>query len=127
MFATFQLHCPRILPSMNGFFTSVLTCTTTFFLFVHGQVETATSDLSFKVPTQEAPPMVSGSNNLTNLYNFNSKTNLVKVLKDIRGLMSKKDFDQAQSMARAALSDIDQTEQYKFYLQQIRKEETKVY
>ena len=112
---------------MNGFFTSVLTCIATFCLFVHGQVETATSDLSFKVPTQEAPPAVSGTNNFTNLYNFNSKTNLVKVLKDIRGLMSKKDFDQAQSMARAALSDIDQTEQNKFYLQQIRKEETKVY
>ena len=49
------------------------------------------------------------------------------LLSEIRKNVTEKRFDKAQSMASAALESIQQTEQNKFYLNQIRKEETKIY
>ena len=54
-------------------------------------------------------------------------TNLVGLLSEIRKNVTEKRFDKAQSMASAALESIQQTEQNTFYLNQIRKEETKIY
>ena len=48
------------------------------------------------------------------------------MLGDIRKLVSSKDFEKAEQIAKAALDGIQQTDQNKFYLNQIQ-EETKIY
>ena len=81
------------------------------------------SDIS--IPKQDSPPPLTPADGP--VYNFNSSTNLVGLLSDIRKHVSSKEFEKAHSMAQAALQSIQQTEQNKFYLNQIRKEETKIY
>ena len=54
-------------------------------------------------------------------------TNLVMLLEEIRSLVRKGDLEQAQTLAQKALLNIDLTEQNKFYLNQVRKEETKIF
>ena len=76
-------------------------------------------DSNIPIPSQNSPPPLT----LTDgpVYNFNSSTNLVGLLSDIRKHVSSKEFEKAHSMAQAALQSIKQTEQNKFYLNQIRK------
>ena len=77
------------------------------------------------IPLQGVPPSLTLNDGPT--YNFNANTNLVSLLADIRKHISSKEYKIAHSMAQAALQSIQQTEQNKFYLNQIRKEETKIY
>ena len=77
------------------------------------------------IPSQGLPPSLTLNDGPT--YNFNANTNLVSLLADIRKHISSKEYKIAHSMAQAALQSIQQTEQNKFYLNQIRKEETKIY
>ena len=94
-------------------------------LFLHGQNADKVSDSEIQIPTQEKPPapQVVGPD----LYNYNSSTNLVALLTEIRKLIGAENYDKAQDMANAALANVDQNEQNKFYLRQIRKEETKIF
>ena len=94
-------------------------------LFLHGQNADKLSDSEIQIPTQEKPPapQVVGPD----LYNYNSSTNLVALLTEIRKLIGAENYDKAQDMANAALANVDQNEQNKFYLRQIRKEETKIF
>ena len=107
----------------NGYFLiflhiTVATCS------VFGQEDLIGSRGGIQMPQQAPPPNVKeGSEN----YKFNDTTNLVGLLSNIRKLVAKEDFNKAQEMAKAALEGINQTEQNKFYLRQIRKEETKIY
>jgi general secretion pathway protein D len=107
----------------NGYFLiflhiTVATCS------VFGQEDLIGSRDGIQMPQQAPPPNVKeGSEN----YKFNDTTNLVGLLSNIRKLVAKEDFNKAQEMAKAALEGINQTEQNKFYLRQIRKEETKIY
>jgi general secretion pathway protein D len=76
------------------------------------------------IPQQAPPPSpVEGREK----FSYNDNTNLVSLLTNIRELVVKEEFNKAQDMAQAALDGINQTEQNKFYLRQIRKEETKIY
>ena len=77
------------------------------------------------IPSQGVPPSLTLNDGPT--YNFNANTNLDSLLADIRKHISSKEYKIAHSMAQAALQSIQQTEQNKFYLNQIRKEETKIY
>lgn len=90
-----------------------------------GQQDSLQNSTPIAIPQQSSPPRIGGDD--TNLYSFDSQTNLVSLLGDIRKLVSSKDFEKAERMAKAALGSIQQTEQNKFYLNQIRKEETKIY
>ena len=62
-----------------------------------------------------------------NLLIINENTNLVSLLQDIRKQVESENYSLAQEMAKAALEKINQTSQNKFYLQQIRKEETNIF
>jgi hypothetical protein len=90
-----------------------------------GQQDSLANSTPIAIPQQSSPPQIGGDE--PNLYSFDSQTNLVSLLGDIRKLVSSKDFEKAEQMAKAALGSIQQTEQNKFYLNQIRKEETKIY
>ena len=97
---------------------------TAYFSKTFGQQETRINTGSFPIPRQSPPPSISVENSF---YNFDSQTNLVRLLGDIRKLISSNELEKAEQMASAALDGIQQTEQNKFYLKQIRKEETKIY
>lgn len=107
----------------NGYFLiflhiTVATCS------VFGQEGLIGSGGGIQVPQQTPPPNAKED---SENYKFNDTTNLVGLLSSIRKLVVKEDFNKAQEMAKAALEGINQTEQNKFYLRQIRKEETKIY
>ena len=59
--------------------------------------------------------------------NLGAQTNLISLLQEIRNLSNSGDLEKAQELAAEALSQINETEETKFYLRQIRKEETKLY
>jgi general secretion pathway protein D len=90
-----------------------------------GQQKALDNSDSISIPQQLPPAELKPSRAST--YNFDSQTNLVSLLQDLRNLISSKNFERAEEIAKAALSGIQQTEQNKFYLNQIRKEETKIY
>ena len=90
-----------------------------------GQQDSLENSTPIAIPQQSSPPRIGGDDPI--LYSFDSQTNLVSLLGDIRKLVSSKDFEKAEQIAKAALDGIQQTEQNKFYLNQIRKEETKIY
>ena len=52
---------------------------------------------------------------------------MISLLQEIRNLSNSGDLEKAQELAAEALSQINETEETKFYLRQIRKEETKLY
>lgn len=110
---------------LNGFHLVFALHFTVCLSLVFGQDKTDGKTAEIAIPLQNPPPALSPVK--SDIYNFNSKTNLVGLLGDIRKQISNKDFDKAQEMAQAALRSIEQTEQNKFYLNQIRKEETKIY
>ena len=107
-----------------------LTLIFTFCIFVcinsvRGQSNGDNSGNEIAIPSQNPPPTFNPEEDSP--YNFNANTNLVGLLTDIRKHVSAKEFEKAQKIAQAALQSIQQTEQNKFYLNQIRKEETKIY
>ena len=109
----------------NGFklaFAFVISC---FCVELQGLQKPFEKSEFISIPEQSSPPNLSSEVEAD--FNFNSRTNLVSLLADIRKLISSKNFDKAERLAIAALQGIQQTEQNKFYLSQIRKEETKIY
>ena len=81
----------------------------------------------FQVPTQSPPSIDPEIDDESRLLSIDQNTNLVSLLNEIRKLSADENFTLAEKMAEAALSQINQTNQNKFYLKQIRKEETKLF
>lgn len=81
----------------------------------------------FQVPTQSPPSLDPEIDDEARLLSIDQNTNLVSLLNEIRKLSADENFTLAEKMAKAALSKINQTNQNKFYLKQIRKEETKLF
>ena len=116
---------PHSFKMSNGLKLAFVINVTTCFGLVFGQNSGNKENSGIAIPTQSLPPSLTLNDGPT--YNFNANTNLVSLLADIRKFVSDKDFDKAQGIAQSALQLIQQTEQNKFYLNQIRKEETKIY
>ena len=79
------------------------------------------------IPTQELPVELKSAEELTPLPNLGQSTNLVSLLKQIRTLSLNGDFEKAQALTQSALGSIEISDQNRFYLSQIRQEETKLY
>jgi general secretion pathway protein D len=79
------------------------------------------------LPQQLPPPAVQISGVEEEMFNFGPSTNLIRVLQEIRTLSESGKIEDAQKMAASALDKIQENEENKFYLNQIRKEETKLY
>ena len=109
----------------NGSVLAFALVISTNFVEIFGQEGSQEKSVSIAFPKQSPPP--SPVSDCEAVYNFNSQTNLVSLLGNIRKLVASKELDKAERIAIAALQNIQQTEQNKFYLNQIRKEETKIY
>jgi len=79
------------------------------------------------IPSQAPPPSLEPSVTSDRVYNIGEDTNLVTLLQEIRGLLNNGDLEEAQALAQSALANVKRTEQNKFYLSQIRQQETKLY
>jgi hypothetical protein len=79
------------------------------------------------LPRQSPPDFAPIANEDADLFKINEQTNLVDLLAEIRKLVKDENFPQAENIASDALDKISLTDQNKFYLQQIRKEETKIF
>ena len=79
------------------------------------------------IPQQSEPETILSSPELGDNYNIGSDTNLVSLLRQIRELANGGDLEKAQALVQSALTNIGATEKNKFYLSQIRQQETKLY
>ena len=79
------------------------------------------------IPQQSEPETILSSPELGENYNIGSGTNLVSLLRQIRELANGGDLEKAQALVQSALTNIGATEKNKFYLSQIRQQETKLY
>ena len=79
------------------------------------------------IPQQSEPETILSSPELGENYNIGSGTNLVSLLRQIRELANGGDLEKAQALVQSALTNIGATEKNKFYLNQIRQQETKLY
>ena len=81
---------------------------------------------SVELPANSPSPItLSPDSSDASSLNLGAQTNLIS-LQEIRNLSNSGDLEKAQA-ATEALSQINETEETKFYLRQIRKEETKLY
>ncbi len=80
-----------------------------------------------KLPVQSAPPSFVEKKDSLAVLNIGKNTNLIRLLSEIRRLSASGQIKEAQETATKALESISNTEENKFYLNQIRKEETKLY
>ena len=93
--------------------------------FSQSQNEEGSNTLS--LPRQSPPEFEPITNQETELVRIDEQTNLVDLLAEIRKLVKEENFSRAENIANSALNTIAITNQNKFYLQQIRKEETKIF
>ena len=97
------------------------------------QLQTFSQDQSdekseiLSLPSQSPPEFDAIANQETDLIKIDDQTNLVDLLAEIRKLVKEENFSRAEIIASDALTKISMTDQNKFYLQQIRKEETKIF
>ena len=99
-----------------------------FGFILNGQsVKTDTQGALENLPSQEKPPEPKKVDGIEELFSFGPDTNLIRVLKEIRDLSNVGKTSEAQKMATAALEKIQENEENRFYLNQIRKEETRIY
>ena len=103
-----------------------LTCACQFFSLLNAQFNDENSQLN-NLPQQSSSPEIDTNVVSAPIFNIGAETNLVRVLKDIRELASAGRVDEAQKMARVVLEKITENEENSFYLNQIRKAETKLY
>ena len=81
-----------------------------------------------EIPQQNPPaPLVTNGIQPARNLNIGPDTNLISLLKQIRELTAKGDFETAQALVQSALANIELNDQNKFYLSQIRQQETKLY
>jgi general secretion pathway protein D len=95
--------------------------------YLVGQTQEVEIDQFSNLPQQVAPPEIKVSSVIDQTLNFGPDTNLIRVLKEIRELAQSGKVEDAQKMAGAVLEKIAESEENSFYLNQIRKEETKLY
>ena len=108
----------------------ILTCITAFLafqlqIFSQGQSDEGSDTLS--LPRQSPPGFEPIANKEIDLVRIDEQTNLVDLLAEIRKLVKEENYIRAENIANSALTTIALTNQNKFYLQQIRKEETKIF
>ena len=80
-----------------------------------------------EIPQQSAPETVATSSDLSENYDLGADTNLVSLLRQIRKLANDGDLEKAQALVQSALTNIETTDKNKYYLSQIRQQETKLY
>ena len=81
-----------------------------------------------EIPQQNPPSqVVTNGIQPASKPNIGHDTNLISLLKQIRELTAKGDFETAQALVQSALANIELNDQNKFYLSQIRQQETKLY
>ena len=79
------------------------------------------------IPSQGPPPPITISGEKTLSVGIGNDTNLLSLLEEIREKSSTGLLDEAQNLASEALAKIEDTDASRFYLRQIRKEETRLY
>lgn len=77
------------------------------------------------MPNQSVPPPISTTTGT--FFDFGPNTNLVLLIEEIRALLKSGNLEKAEKITTEALARINQNEKNRFYLAQIRKEETKLY
>ena len=82
---------------------------------------------SVVIPTQSEPPTITKTQVETLSTGIGRETNLLSLLESIRKKSSSGSLEEAQKLATEALEKIENTESNRFYLRQIRKEETRLY
>jgi len=98
-----------------------------FLLQTFSQDQSEESSGTLSLPSQSPPEFDPIANQETDLVKIDDQTNLVDLLAEIRKLVKEENFSRAEIIASDALAKISTTDQNKFYLQQIRKEETKIF
>jgi general secretion pathway protein D len=96
-------------------------------LFFVGPVKGQSPLPMVSLPQQGSPTQSSQLTEKSENYDFGNNTNLITLLKEIRELANSGKIEEAQEIATAALDKIARTDQNKFYLTQIRQQETKLY
>lgn len=79
------------------------------------------------IPSQGPPPPITIPSEKTLSAGIGNDTNLLSLLEEIREKSSAGLLDEAQNLASEALAKIEDTDSSRFYLRQIRKEETRLY
>jgi len=79
------------------------------------------------IPSQETPPTILKANDQKVSSGIGNDTNLLALLEKIREKSSAGSLAEAQNLATEALEKIEDTDSSRFYLRQIRKEETRLY
>ena len=82
---------------------------------------------SVVIPTQSEPPAITKTQVEKLSTGIGRETNLLSLLESIRKKSSAGFLEDAQKLATEALEKIENTESNRFYLRQIRKEETRLY
>jgi len=93
---------------------------------ITGDFELPKVDLN-NLPTQSTPPPINETVDSLDILSIGKSTNLIRLLQEIRTLANSGNFKKAQELSTRALEGINKTEQNSFYLDKIRKEETKLY
>jgi general secretion pathway protein D len=103
--------------------------------YLNGQEPFNSNDSSLKLPQvsldelpdQSPPPSFGVKEDSLAVLSIGKDTNLIRLLTEIRRLSGAGQIKKAQEAATKALETISETEENNFYLNQIRKEETKLY
>ncbi len=106
----------------------VTTLSTVSFCQIFAQENSNVSTIPYiDIPQQSEPETIISRPDTAENYNIDSGTNLVSLLKQIRELANGGDLEKAQALVQSALTNIETTEKNKYYLSQIRQQETKLY
>ena len=112
---------------LNLYFRLItMTCVCLSFPSLHAQISDKNSQLN-NLPQQSTSPEIKTNVVSEPIFNIGTETNLVRVLQNIRELAGAGKVEEAQKMARVVLEKITENEENSFYLNQIRKAETKLY
>ena len=112
---------------LNLYFRLItMTCVCLSFPSLHAQISDKNSQLN-NLPQQSTSPEIETNVVSEPIFDIGTETNLVRVLQNIRELAGAGKVEEAQKMARVVLEKITENEENSFYLNQIRKAETKLY
>tara|TARA_B100001027_G_scaffold94000_1_gene64484 strand:+ start:22 stop:1902 length:1881 start_codon:yes stop_codon:yes gene_type:complete len=115
------------MPNPN-FILFVTTLSTVSFCQIFAQENSTVTTIPYiDIPQQSEPEKILSVPELRDNYNIGPDTNLVSLLRQIRELANGGDLEKAQALVQSALTNIGATEKNKFYLSQIRQQETKLY
>ena len=115
------------MPNPNFIFIAI-TFFTVSLCHIFAQENSNVSTIPYiEIPQQSEPGFTVSSSDLSDNYNIGSDTNLVSLLRQIRELANSGDLEKAQALVQSALTNIETTEKNKYYLSQIRQQETKLF